>query len=441
MTNQKSTSRRSSALNQIGISFLLIAFLSGCGKESFETISTVKEEEAPGYFTLAPKLDIVLAQDNTGSMSEIYNQMGAEVPRFLKNLSSTGWDYHFVSMPLTNASSTSGRLFSQIVASKQDRNWGAAEWISPYPGANFSDLESGTVSSTFFRTPSEYTDYRNYLRPSNSLSGVEPGLETIRSQLVSQMSGTGFHRNDAMLLILVVGNGDDTSGRMICRRSDGYEGPCDSGGMSSSTPVRCGTPGLSVSNSCQIGAFTSSSHQPGTAGYARDYYQQALTSLRPSSDQVRVYAAVSNGGNCYGFNSKSGSQYKALAAELNGDKNIDLNICASSASSVLSKIQESLEIQRMSLFTVYLMMDSQPDESTIEVIRYPSGDSSRPVIVPKDAVNGWSFAGRIENEPRIITPSGVALNRASGWAVKLNGSAILSGKDTGRVTYKPKNGN
>jgi hypothetical protein len=415
----------------------MAALVSACGKESFETIKTVSIAEAPGYFTLAPKVDILLAQDNTGSMSEIYHQMGTEVPRFLSNLSATGWDYHFASIPLTTSSSNPGRLFSQIVASKQDRNWGESEWIVPFPGALFTDSDPGTIVSSFFRRPSDYTDYRNYLRPSNTLRGLEPGLETLHGQLAGQMAGTGFHRDDAMLVILVVGNGDDTSGRKICRRVDGIEAPCDAPTMGSATPVRCGSDSLSLANNCKIGSFTSAQHAPGTSGYVREYYQQHLEALRPNSQQVRMHAAVSSGGLCYGHSSAAGTQYSALAGALGGTTQ---NICTTSASTVLSRIQNSLETQRLSLFTVFLTMDSEPNESTIEVIKYVNGDTSRAVTIPNDSTNGWTYEGRITNEPSIVTSSGVAMNRATGWAVKLHGTARLSGADTARVNFKPRGG-
>ena len=90
--NSPSCTSRRSRLARAALAFVAAAALSACGKESFETISTASTVAAPGYFTLAPKVDILLAQDNTGSMSEIYSQMGTEVPRFLANLEKTGWD-------------------------------------------------------------------------------------------------------------------------------------------------------------------------------------------------------------------------------------------------------------------------------------------------------------------------------------------------------------
>jgi hypothetical protein len=417
------------------------ATLSACGKESFQTISTVSVAEAPGYFTLAPKVDILLAQDNTGSMSEIYSQMGTEVPRFLSNLAATGWDYHFASIPLTSSSTTPGKLFSQIVASRQDRNWGQSDWLVPFPGALFTDSDPSTIAPSFFRRPSDYSDYRNYLRPSNVLRGLEPGLETIHGQLAGQMAGTGFHRDDAMLVILVVGNGDDTSGRKICRRLSNngtsyYEAPCDYPTMSSGTPIRCGSSTGSLADGCRIGTFTSADHAAGTAGYVREYYKQQFQALRPNPEQVRLHAAISfSGGTCYGAAASAGAQYDAIARDMKGNSQ---NICTTPASVVLSTIQNSLETQRLSLFTVYLTMASEPDTSTIEVIKYVNGDIDRAVTIPKSDTNGWSYAGRIENEPSIVTSSGVAMNRATGWAVQLNGSARLSGSDTARVNFKPR---
>ncbi|MBU6375420.1 MAG: hypothetical protein KGQ59_05450, partial [Bdellovibrionales bacterium] len=114
------------------------------------------------------------------------------------------------------------------------------------------------------------------------------------------------------------------------------------------------------------------------------------------------------------------------------------NFCASQTSAMLNTIQQSLENKRLSLSTLYLLMESEPDESSIEVIRYPGGDTSKPIVISKSETNGWSYAGRIENEARVVNDTGVAMNRATGWAVRLNGSARLTGKDTAWVIYKPQ---
>ncbi|MBU6376562.1 MAG: hypothetical protein KGQ59_11240, partial [Bdellovibrionales bacterium] len=146
--------RRISVLKAVLIPVFALS-LGACGKQSFETISTASVSEAPGYFTLAPKVDILLAQDNTGSMKEIYPQIGSEVPKFLNNLANSGWDYHFAAIPLTPH--RSGALFNQIVASKHDRNWGESQWIQPYPGAAFGDLDPSQILANFFKIPSAYT--------------------------------------------------------------------------------------------------------------------------------------------------------------------------------------------------------------------------------------------------------------------------------------------
>lgn len=415
--------------------------LTGCGKQTFDTVSSVSQSQAPGFFEIAPKVDIVLAQDNTGSMHEIYNDIGAQMPGFLDGLASSGWDYHFVSMPLTS-DTMDQRLFNQVLASRQDRNWGASEWQAPFPGALFTDAESGQVSASFFRRPVDYTDFRYNLFPSNQLGGAEPGMETIRRQLKHQMGPSNFHRQDALLVVIVVGNGDDTSGQKICRRWDDYEAPCEQSGMGGAEPVRCGSPDLSLANNCSPGALASNPAglAPGSAAYAREFYKQQLQGLRSSPNQVKLYAAVSGNtgsANCYGRPSFRGVQYMNVASATGGSSH---DICASGAASVLSSIRSSLTAQKMALRTVYLMLDGEPDESSIRVVRYVGGDRNRPVEVSKSDTNGWSYAGMITNQPRVVTdgPNPVTLNTATGWAVKLNGSARLSGADTAEVVFLPR---
>ena len=440
--------------------------LSGCGKQTFETVSSVSQNQAPGFFQIAPKVDILLAQDNTGSMHSIYNDIGSQMPAFLDQLAASGWDYHFASIPLTS-NNMNQQLFSEVLASKQDRNWGISDWLAPFPGAQFNDPDSGEVAASYFRKPFEYTDYHTKLYPTTSLNGMEPGLENIRLQLKNHMGASNFHRPDAMLVVIVVGNGNDTSGVKICRRFDGVEAPCELSGMggSSSTLATCaslpsslrdsfgnptvtcvsscgGTPGLSVANNCSPGALASNPGNltPGTYAYAREFYKQELQTLRPSSSQVKLYAAVSTqsgSSNCYGAASFAGTQYISTASSLGGTSH---NICSSGAASVLESIRSSLQVQKMALRTIYLMMDGEPDVSSIRVVRYIDGDRNRPEEIQQSATNGWTYAGLIVDQPRVVTDTAnpVAMNRATGYAVRLNGTARLSGADTAEVTFLPR---
>ncbi|MBU6374826.1 MAG: hypothetical protein KGQ59_02415, partial [Bdellovibrionales bacterium] len=323
--------------------------------------------------------------------------------------------------------------------------WGESQWIQPYPGAAFGDLDPSQILANFFKIPSAYTDYRDNLAPSLAPVGAEPGLATITEQLKDHLIGTGFHRDDALLVVIVLGNGDDTSGRMICRRSDGFQGPCDAGGMASAgtTITSCGSPALPASHApagCSTGSSLgsySSTYATSAAQSARNYYRTQIQSLRTNPAQVVVHAAVATGGTCYSQDSYTGYQYSRFASETGGTQQ---NFCASQTSAMLKNIQQSLETKRLDLFTVYLLTDVEPDEATIEVVRYPGGDTSRPVTISKSDTNGWSYEGRIENQPRVVTAAGVAMNRATGWAVRLNGTARLKGNDTARVVYKPRGG-
>ena len=209
-------------------------------------------------------------------------------------------------------------------------------------------------------------------------------------------------------------------------------------GGSGTSVSHCGTPGLELSSSCSPGSLNSGSPSltAGTYAYAREYYKQRLQSLRPSPSQVKLYAAVSTlGGQCYGSSSSAGTQYAALAGEMGGTSH---NICSAGAASVLSSIRSSLQVTRMALRTVYLMLDREPELSTIRVIRYVDGDRNRAVEIPQDDANGWSYAGMITDQPRVVTdgPNPATMNTATGWAVRLNGSARLLGADTAEVRFQ-----
>ncbi len=413
---------RKSFKNSLPIT-LLALLASGCGKEGFETINSVSQQQAPGHFTIAPKVDILLAQDNTGSMSETFDEVARQIPGFLNELESAGWDYHFASTPLTG----SGSAFSEVVASRHDSNWALSLWQTPFPGAVYGDTNAGSVNQDFFRFPSEYSEILNYNQVSNTMNGQEAGLENIRRALTDNVTtASGFLRQDSMLVVLVMGNGNDTSGIKICRRSDGYQGPCDDIGYPSAsnsiTASHCGTPGVSYAN-CNPGSFAA----------ARDHYKARLEALRAHPSLVKLYAAVSTqGGNCLGSSSYRGSQYMSVAQATGGKS---FNICNQGVSNLLSSVKNELQGQKIAFRTRYLMIEQAPDVATVQVVRQRNGNANDTEVIPQDAINGWTYAGLVDNIHRIDFP--IEMNLASGFAIELHGSAKLIGNDTARVTFKP----
>ena len=40
----------------------------GCGKQEFDVVSSTVQQKAPGTYSIPPKIDLLLAEDDTGSM-------------------------------------------------------------------------------------------------------------------------------------------------------------------------------------------------------------------------------------------------------------------------------------------------------------------------------------------------------------------------------------
>lgn len=383
--------------------------LSGCGKQAFVVSSTTQSQKAPGSFNIPPKVDILLAEDDSGSIKPIYGQIAQQMPAFLNQLEASNWDYHFATIPLT-----SDRAMDQITAAKYDPNWGSL-WLSPFPGAVMNQIPA--VSPSVFRTPENYSGFLTYADTTNGSNGSEQGLENIRKALVNRASGTGFHRQDALLVVLVVGNGQDTSKVNLCNRGDGVVVPCETLGQPACTSIS------------QAGTSNCGSQQ-----ISFDWYKNQLSALRPNASYVRFHAAVSPSAssNCLGSRAYAGTRYMQMASALNGQS---YDICKQPVTSVLDQLASSLEVTKIAMRTRYLFIDRDPDVSSIQVTKYLDGDVAQAVSIPQDAQNGWTFAGQLNNVYAIDYP--IPMNLSSGYAIELHGAAKLSGEDTAKVDYKP----
>jgi hypothetical protein len=376
-----------------------LALLTGCGKQAFVVTDAKALQKSPGHYFIPPKVDILLAEDDTGSMYEAYAQISQQLPLFLQGLESKGWDYHFATTALTNTN----RPINQVAGSRYDVNWGV-EWQPPFPGAT-PDLP-GMIVESFFRKAGEYGEFIGPSDINNSLNGYEPGLEGIRHALYNRVGGSGFLRPDAMLVIIVVGNGQDTSGVSYCYQwGAGSYVPCEQTGGS-----------------------------PQTWSSSFNYYKQQYQALKASPSLVKFYAAVGKtvSSNCLGGTSAIGSRYSNMASQLGG---ASYDVCAQPISSILDSMSNHLQVQKLGFRTRYLFIAQRPDESSIRVTKYAGGRADQAQAIPQDPVNGWTYAGYVENVFAIDSP--VPMNRQSGYAIELHGSAKLVGDDTADVTFRP----
>jgi|GEM_PF-772138 len=406
---------------------LLAGATSGCGKQAFTVQKQVSRITGAGTFDIAPKVDFVMAVDDTGGMSEAFPSIAQQVPVFLNSLQNRGWNYNFATVRLTTP-----RQMTEIIGSKFDIGWGS-EWLPPYPGAPFTT--DGSISPFLFRKPQDYSAFLTSGDINNSLAGKEPGFDTILDALATQASGTGLLRQDALTVVLVVSTGDDTSRVNLCQVPAGFGNnfvACESQGApacASLPPVGGNTYTRLSSGQLQAGACSSKA-------LSLAHYEGAMRGLKGGGTlQTKVYSAVApTSGNCsiggYAF---AGQRYTQLANDMGGQA---YNVCTQPISSVLDSLTANLQIQRGAFRTRYIFIEMDPDPTTIEVtITRTSGVTE---TIAEDPNNGWTYAGKIDAQaPVYAIDSPVPLNLQSGFAIELHGAAKLIGDDAADVRYKP----
>lgn len=438
--NQKKQNPKRLALATLSCASLALASLvaSGCGNQAYVAVSSEIQLQAPGKFLIPPKVDILLVQDDTGSSKPIFGNISNQLKGFLANLQSQRWDYHFATIPLTTY-----REIRQVQASQFDPNWGS-QWLSPYPGSVPGLIAA--VTQEAFRTPDPnapngYTDFLDGSQLSSDLGGDEPGLHNVRRMLTDpSMKGTGFLRPDALLAIVLLSTGDDTSERNLC---DGQYASNTKSGAASCDLIRyalngtnpsipCGQPGANPSPYCNNAA-------PTLAVY-RDFFSSFKGP--GNSSLTRFYPVVSptkhvSDGMCMGANAFAGGRYQTLASQLNSRS---FDICSMPIETALTGVAANLATLELTFYTHFLFMSEEPNPATIHAYRNPGGDTSQRVEIPQDDLNGWSFVGQVSNQFTISvgSPSSApVLNLGSGWAVQLHGSGIVGGADTATVEFTP----
>jgi hypothetical protein len=413
-TNQNSRKK----LLWIGLTTSLLIALTGCGKTEFTPTAIGQSQVAPGSFSIPPNVDILTVVDDTGSMYGVIDEINSEVPNFLKGLQNQKWNFHFAVAPLTTY-----RKIRQVAGSVYDSNYGS-QWVPAYPGASATD--SGMILSSFFRTADSFSDYISSSFVSNVQGGKEPGLENIIQTLNNGTPGTSFIRNGSLLVVLMIGNGNDTSRVNYCTIPGQTENqPCELvAPRTLCTPTDTDPTG--GSSTC------------GSAQTSLDYYQSKFLSFKKNS---QFYAAVATGNydSCRGYRATKGSRYMYMANQLSGKV---YNICTTPVSSVLTDLTSSLAAQKVDFKMRYLFLDEEPNPDTITVTRYVGGSTASPVVIPQKGVNnntnGWTYEGKVQNVDVTYNPqNGTVVNQGSGYAIRLWGTAELSGSDTASVDFKP----
>lgn len=389
--------------------WMLSLVAAGCSKEAFKVVESTNNQGAPGEFIVSAKVDILLAEDNTGSKFSIYDEIRYQLLQsFLPRLEASGWNYHFATSLLTRS-----RPLTQIMTSKHDGNWaldGRNAWIPPYPGAEITDPFM-MIPSEFFTEPNSYSDFVDTNDIDLSVNGYEPGFEVIRKTLYDETVGTGFLRHDATAIVIVMSNGNDTSEVNQCFRPDGIPIPCADGSDQKSF----------------------------------DKYLNEFNNLTYPNDNARVadlkfYSAVATRtqDNCLGFGARSraGSRYRKMATALGGRS---YDICSQQVSQIFQDLSQHLKDIALGFRTRYLVIASPPNVDTIRVVKYPKNNRNAGVELPRDPNGqngyGWDYIGGPMTVPVIDYPK--FQNEKTGYVIQLFGEARLVGSDQADVTFKP----
>lgn len=400
----------------LGLGVMATLLVSGCGKTAFNTTVSTQTLPAPGYFNIPPKVDILLFVDDSGSMKSSFSVIQKQVPAFLNTLESENWDYHFASNPLTRTRAQ----IPQVAGSAYDPSY--SSWLAPYPGAQKSDLASSQIVPSFFRsvsasyqnTAKAYSDFLTANDVNSALGDSEPGFSTIREILNSGISGTGFLRKDSLLLVMVMGNGDDNSGVSYAPRPDGVRTP---------------------SPTSQTNSFNE----------YLSYFQGFCQNGSKCGVGLQFHAAVNTTGasRClYSTGSPlKGTRYMNMASNLGGGS---YNFCTQDVSTVLTQLGQSLKATKVAYETDYLILKSEPNVDSIKVTKYLGGNTSRAQVISNkvnDPEGWWTYVGYVQNLniSKVPKPGGgtIEMNPASGYAIQLHGNAVLTGSDSADVDSKP----
>ena len=344
-----------------------LALLSACGQQTFSVQQQQQATSAPGGTEIPAMVDILLAVDDSGSTIAIRPQLDAALKTFMSTLQGQKWDWRIAATSLTSTNPS----LSQVMSVSNSTTW------------NY-----------------------NILPQAGSTTGEEPGLRNIGTVLNSSsaQNQSVFLRPGAMLVVVVVSNGEDSSD---CNASNNF---------------------CFINNTFQAGNIPISQSLITNIANVKN-------SMGGNSQQVKLFAAVNNtnlsSNNCLGGSSFPSKRYVSAASQLDGQS---YNVCSGNFSGLFSTLSQFLQAQRLEYIADYVMIPQAPKfDNTLKVFkRYPNGQE---VLIPESMSDGWEYVGYRTSQPTINFP--FSMNPQTGYFFRLRGSAVLQGGETARVEYTP----
>ena len=381
--------------------------LSACGPQAFVPSSQSSQQTPAGAQNIPPKVDILLGVSTNGTMRNIFPNIDSQIPDFVRGLQAAGWDYHFVSIPLSEYTpGTSQTLAKQVSVSNYDTNYAPlGSWLSPYPGASSSNPALGMLSSLF--TQSFMIPLGTGNTPNNAHeTGLGNELSFLNRADVSAVGPNGetsFLRSDALLAVITLSNGED---RTLTATING-----------ATTTVGAWAP-----------AWNGNQYTRLDGNFASEFASNLISLKSNQASLVKYYSLVAHyNTNCQGYGSWSGINYESVSAALGGQA---IDICTQPLTSALSAVAANLQIQKLSFEKEYLVIANEPNVATIVVTKISGGVAT---TLAQNDPNGWTYAGYLTNVPTIDAP--IPMAKATGYMIKLNGTGKLHGDDTANVVF------
>ena len=387
-----------SVLSIASLGFTLMA----CGPQAYVPSAVSSKQQAPGGMNIPPKVDIVMGISSAGTMKNIFPNLTSEIPTFAKNLEASGWDYRFITVPLSEYAdmvklhtTISNTYNAPVSTSHFDSNYAPLGlWLAPFPGANSNDPSLG-ISANLFSQIFVFPDVGSIQSAANDAH--ETGFQNQLTYLNRADVKTQLLRKDAMLAMITLSNGEDRSG-----------GNWNTTSWNGQTWTQ-------------------------TDPYFDSNFATSMVNLKGSAALVKYYALVAHQTNtCRGYGSWSGVRYENMAGTLGG---ISVDICKNPISAALDAVSANLQITRLSFVKTSLVIGTKPNPNTIVVTKYLNGDANQAVVLKQDGSNGWSFDANAGVQTVYTITQPVNMDQQTGYIIHLNGSAQLTGNDTATVDF------
>ncbi len=341
----------------------------GCGKEEFVGQQYDQSVSAVGHLSVAAKVDVLFVVDNTPSFNFPAAELQGAMPGFVSTLTNQGWNYHVAAIPMALSSSSSSYVYTAPSIGS----------VLVDPSRNTATTRSGSINEDFVPAPYAITSsgsLQTVFSINQYVGGTEQAFRSIRDALQSERAN--FVRDDAMLAVVVITNGQDNSGN---------------------TPAQW-------------------------AEYIR--VAAGKTDLR----SIQVFPIISNrlvsDRSCLGANATYGSRYADLAYAFGTPNPWMFNVCqatSGSMSTMLQALASQLSARKVDFVRTAIALNRAP-----RVIQWVKKNG---VELPRDNdVNGWTYEDL--GSPRQVCEVTIPYDELctnTQFVIRLHGSATALGDD------------